>query len=166
MYFASCDCIVEELWLSRSEPAAARRCVTGPTPPIKIEGTSLLNRTGLESKTVGVRPFLDRRSGGERKRKTVSLGKCATQWVSACDCVNTLSEQVSVPSTRFTRSQFPYGYLFTRRGGRLLDKRNTLKALHGAGKREGFHAFRQFLGKSAEETSEAKVNWSTDRAEK
>ena len=57
MYFASCVCIVEELWLSRSEPAVVRRCVRGPTPPIKIEGTSLLNRTGLESEIVGVRRF-------------------------------------------------------------------------------------------------------------
>ena len=102
----------------------------------------------------------------ERENVEQFRSASARQWAGGCDCVNTLSEQVSVPSTRFTRSQFPYGYLFTTRGGRLLDKRNTLKALYGAGKREGFHAFRQFLGKSAEETSQAKVNWSTDRAEK
>jgi integrase len=36
------------------------------------------------------------------------------------------------------------GYLFTTRTGRLLDQRNSLKALHGAGKRGGFHAFRRF----------------------
>ena len=36
------------------------------------------------------------------------------------------------------------GYLFTTRAGRLLDQRNTLKALHGAGNRGGFHAFRRF----------------------
>ena len=35
-------------------------------------------------------------------------------------------------------------YLFTTRAGRLLDQRNTLKALHGAGNRGGFHAFRRF----------------------
>jgi integrase len=29
------------------------------------------------------------------------------------------------------------GYLFTTRAGRLLDQRNTLKALHGAGNRSG-----------------------------
>jgi integrase len=36
------------------------------------------------------------------------------------------------------------GYLFTTRAGRLLDQRNSLKALHGAGNRGGFHAFRRF----------------------
>ncbi len=30
------------------------------------------------------------------------------------------------------------------RAGRLLDQRNSLKALQGAGKRRGFHAFRRF----------------------
>jgi integrase len=32
------------------------------------------------------------------------------------------------------------GYLFATRAGRLLDQRNSLKALHGAGNRGGFHA--------------------------
>jgi integrase len=36
------------------------------------------------------------------------------------------------------------GYLFTTRAGRLFDQRNSLKALHGAGNRGGFHAFRRF----------------------
>ncbi len=36
------------------------------------------------------------------------------------------------------------GYLFTTRAGRLLDQRNSLKALHGAGNRDGFHSFRRF----------------------
>jgi hypothetical protein len=36
------------------------------------------------------------------------------------------------------------GYLFTTRAGRVLDARNSLKALHGAGNRGGFHAFRRF----------------------
>ncbi len=36
------------------------------------------------------------------------------------------------------------GYLFTTRAGRILDPRNSLKALHGAGNRGGFHAFRRF----------------------
>jgi integrase len=36
------------------------------------------------------------------------------------------------------------GYLFTTRAGRVLDPRNALKALHGAGNRGGFHAFRRF----------------------
>jgi integrase len=36
------------------------------------------------------------------------------------------------------------GYLFMTRAGRLLDQRNSLKALHGAGNRGGFHAFRRF----------------------
>jgi integrase len=36
------------------------------------------------------------------------------------------------------------GYLFTTRAGRLLDQRNSLKSLHGAGNRGGFHAFRRF----------------------
>jgi hypothetical protein len=36
------------------------------------------------------------------------------------------------------------GYLFTTRAGRLLDQRNSLKALHGAGNGGGFHAFRRF----------------------
>ena len=36
------------------------------------------------------------------------------------------------------------GFLFTTRAGRLLDQRNSLKALHGAGNRGGFHAFRRF----------------------
>jgi len=30
------------------------------------------------------------------------------------------------------------------RAGRLLDQRNSLKALHGAGNRSGFHGFRRF----------------------
>jgi integrase len=36
------------------------------------------------------------------------------------------------------------GYLFTTRARRVLDQRNSLKALHGAGNRGGFHAFRRF----------------------
>jgi integrase len=36
------------------------------------------------------------------------------------------------------------GYLFTTRAGRVLDQSNSLKALHGAGNRGGFHAFRCF----------------------
>jgi hypothetical protein len=36
------------------------------------------------------------------------------------------------------------GYLFTTRAGRVLDPRNSLKALHGAGNRGGFHAFPRF----------------------
>jgi integrase len=36
------------------------------------------------------------------------------------------------------------GYLCATRAGRLLDQRNSLKALHGAGNRGGFHAFRRF----------------------
>jgi hypothetical protein len=34
--------------------------------------------------------------------------------------------------------------MFTTRAGRLLDQRNSLKALQGAGNRGGFHAFRCF----------------------
>jgi hypothetical protein len=37
------------------------------------------------------------------------------------------------------------GCLFTTRAGRVLDARNSLKALHEAGNRGGFHAFRRFL---------------------
>ena len=36
------------------------------------------------------------------------------------------------------------GYLFTTRAGRVLDQRNALKALHGAGNRGGFHVFQRF----------------------
>ena len=36
------------------------------------------------------------------------------------------------------------GHLFTTTAGRLLDQRNVLDGLHGAGKRGGFHAFRRF----------------------
>ena len=36
------------------------------------------------------------------------------------------------------------GYLFTTRAGWVLDQRNSLQALHGAGNRGGFHAFRRF----------------------
>jgi integrase len=36
------------------------------------------------------------------------------------------------------------GFLFTTRAGRVLDQRNSLNALHGAGNRGGFHAFRRF----------------------
>ena len=43
---------------------------------------------------------------------------------------------------RYTQGK--HGYLFTTRAGRPLDQRDTLKALHGAGKRGGFHAFRRF----------------------
>jgi hypothetical protein len=34
--------------------------------------------------------------------------------------------------------------LSTTRAGRVLDQRNSFKALHGAGNRGGFHAFRRF----------------------
>jgi integrase len=43
---------------------------------------------------------------------------------------------------RYTEGK--HGYLFTTRAGRLFDQSNSLKALHGAGKRGGFHAFRRF----------------------
>src|SRR2546430_3774450 len=36
------------------------------------------------------------------------------------------------------------GHLFTTVNGRLLDQRNVLDGLHGAGKRGGFHVFRRF----------------------
>ncbi len=36
------------------------------------------------------------------------------------------------------------GHLFTTVNGRLLDQRNVLDGLHGAGKRSGFHVFRRF----------------------
>jgi integrase len=36
------------------------------------------------------------------------------------------------------------GYLFTTRAGRVLDQGNSLKALHAAGNRGGYHAFRRF----------------------
>jgi integrase len=55
---------------------------------------------------------------------------------------------VDIPDTlaqilrRYTQGK--HGYLFTTRAGRPLDQRDTLKALHGAGKRGGFHAFRRF----------------------
>lgn len=55
---------------------------------------------------------------------------------------------VDIPDTlahvlrRYTQGK--QGYLFTTRAGRPLDQRDTLKALHGAGKRGGFHAFRRF----------------------
>jgi integrase len=54
---------------------------------------------------------------------------------------------VDIPDTlaqilrRYTQGK--PGYLFTTRAGRPLDQRDTLKALHGAGKRGGFHAFRR-----------------------
>ena len=43
---------------------------------------------------------------------------------------------------RYTEGK--HGYLFTTRAGRLLGQRNSFKALHGAGNRGGFHAFRRF----------------------
>jgi integrase len=55
---------------------------------------------------------------------------------------------VDIPDTlaeilrRYTQGK--HGYLFTTRAGRSLDQRDILKALHGAGKRGGFHAFRRF----------------------
>src|SRR3984893_5706041 len=72
----------------------AKLCLR-PTPPIKIERTCVLNRTGQQgnlyqdhqhgkwnprSSAYG-RFWIDVPSG-ERKRRTVSLGLCATQWVA------------------------------------------------------------------------------------
>jgi integrase/recombinase XerD len=36
------------------------------------------------------------------------------------------------------------GYLFATKNGRSLQQRNVRRALHGAGKKVGFHAFRRF----------------------
>ena len=53
-----------------------------------------------------------------------------------------IPEEMSQVLRRYTEGKD--GYLFTTRAGRLLDQRNSLKALHGAGNRGGFHAFRRF----------------------
>jgi hypothetical protein len=83
------------LRLSRREPAALQCCVRGPIPPIKIERTYLLIRTGQQGNVYQAhqlgkwnprssaygRFWIDVPSG-ERKRRTISLGLCATQWVA------------------------------------------------------------------------------------
>src|ERR1700720_1864357 len=87
--------VVEGLRLSRREPAALRCCVRGPTPPIKIERASLLKRRGQQGNVYQAHQhgkWNPRSSAygrfwidvpdGERARKTVSLGLCATQWVA------------------------------------------------------------------------------------
>ena len=122
--------IVEELRLSTRTRRVAKLCLR-PIPPIKIERTFVLNRTGQQGNVYQAhqqgkwnpqssaygRFWIDVPSG-ERKRRTVSLGLCATQWVKrACDCMNTSSEQVSVPSTGFTRSQFPVLHFGSRPNG-------------------------------------------------
>jgi hypothetical protein len=70
-------------------------CVRGQTPPIKIERTSLLKRRGQQGNVYQAhqhgkwnprssaygRFWIDV-SDGERERRTVSLGLCATQWVA------------------------------------------------------------------------------------
>ena len=84
---------------NRSRPprggSASRKCVRGPTPPIRIERTSLLNKRGQQGNVYQAhqqgkwnprssaygRFWVDVPSG-ERKRRTVSLGLCATQWVA------------------------------------------------------------------------------------
>ena len=53
-----------------------------------------------------------------------------------------ISEVLAQVLRRYTEGMD--GYLFTTRAGRVLDPRNSLKALHGAGNRGGFHAFRRF----------------------
>ena len=53
-----------------------------------------------------------------------------------------IPEAVAQVLRRYTEGK--NGFLFTTRAGRLLDQRNSLKALHGAGNRGGFHAFRRF----------------------
>jgi integrase len=53
-----------------------------------------------------------------------------------------ISETLAHLLRRYTEGKD--GYLFTTRAGRILDQRNSLKALHGAGNRGGFHAFRRF----------------------
>jgi len=68
---------------------------------------------------------------------------------------------VDIPDTlaqvlrRYTQGK--HGYLFTTRAGCPLDQRDTLKALHGAGKRGGFHAFRFSVLRKAGVPSQAMV---------
>jgi len=56
--------------------------------------------------------------------------------------LNDIPEALAQVLRRYTEGK--NGFLFTTRAGRLLDQRNSLKALHGAGNRGGFHAFRRF----------------------
>jgi integrase len=53
-----------------------------------------------------------------------------------------ISEMLASVLRRYTEGKD--GCLFTTRAGRILDQRNSLKALHAAGNRGGFHAFRRF----------------------
>jgi hypothetical protein len=75
--------------------AASRCCVRDPTPPIKIERTSLFKRRGQQGNVYQAHQhgkWNPRSSAygrfwidipdGERERRTVSLGLCATQWVA------------------------------------------------------------------------------------
>src|SRR5437660_5900551 len=101
----------------------AKLCLR-PTPPIKIERTCLLNTTGQQGNVYQAhqhgkwnprssaygRFWVDVPSG-ERKRRTVSLGLCATQWVArlrlreyierAGVCSKHRFHQTPVPGTTF-----------------------------------------------------------------
>ena len=101
----------------------AKLCLR-PTPPVKIERTCLLNRTGQQGNVYQAhqhgkwnprssaygRFWIDA-LGGERKRRTVSLGLCATQWVArlrlreyierAGVCSKHRFHQIPVPGTTF-----------------------------------------------------------------
>ncbi len=72
----------------------AKLCLR-PTPPVKIERTCLLNTTGQQGNVYQAHQhgkwnprssaygrFWVHVPSGERKRRTVSLGLCATQWVA------------------------------------------------------------------------------------
>src|SRR5258708_12611987 len=101
----------------------AKWCVR-PTPPVKIERTYLSNRTGQQGNVYQAHQlgkwnprssaygrFWIEVPSGERKRRTVSLGPCATQWVArlrlreyierAGVCSKHRFHQIPVPSTTF-----------------------------------------------------------------
>jgi hypothetical protein len=63
---------------------------------------------------------------GERERRTVSLGLCATQWVARLR-LREYIERAGI-SSKHT----------------LLDSRNVLDVLQQAGRQGGYHAFRRF----------------------
>ena len=130
--------IVEELRLSTRTRRVAKLCLR-PTLPIKIERTCVLNRTGQQGNVYQAhhqakwnpqssaygRFWIDVPSG-ERKRRTVSLGLCATQWIArlrlreyierAGVCSKHRFHQIPVPGTTFRQqAEWWMESLFTRR---------------------------------------------------
>jgi hypothetical protein len=55
--------------------------------------------------------------GGERKRRTIALGLCATQWIARLRLREYIERAGVIPSTGFSRSQFPVLHFGSRLNG-------------------------------------------------